>query len=147
RMLASDALDFGVHDFRRAECAEDAALANSIQQNGQLEPIVVRTKTGGGYENLDGHRRARILSRLGRPVLARVLTEIDERGAFHIALELNERREGFSDLDRAHALLAYKERFDSWDQVLEIFDIRERQAQNLVRVAQLARANLSLMAA
>src|SRR5713226_9049994 len=54
-------------------------LKSSIQQAGLLQPVVVRTATGGGYELIAGERRLRACQALGWERVPAVKREVDDR--------------------------------------------------------------------
>lgn len=49
--------DFNNHPFKVNDDESLKELADSINENGLLEPLVVRKKENGRYEMLSGHRR------------------------------------------------------------------------------------------
>lgn len=49
--------DFNNHLFKVNDDESLKELADSINENGLLEPLVVRKKENGRYEMLPGHRR------------------------------------------------------------------------------------------
>ena len=53
--------DFKNHPFKVVEDESLKELADSINENGLLEPLVVRRKENGRYEMLSGHRRKKAL--------------------------------------------------------------------------------------
>ena len=83
------------------EALED--LAQSIQENGLLQPIVVRASEQGGWEIVAGERRWRAVRQLEWthvPVLKR---DVDDHTMLVMALIENLQREDLSPLDEAHA--------------------------------------------
>lgn len=78
-------------------------LVQSIQENGLLQPIVVRASQKGGWEIVAGERRWRAVRRLEWthvPVLKR---DVDDHTMLVMALIENLQREDLSPLDEAHA--------------------------------------------
>ena len=57
--------DFNNHPFKVVEDESLKELADSINENGLLEPLVVRRKENGRYEMLSGHRRKKALELIG----------------------------------------------------------------------------------
>ena len=51
--------DFEGHPFTVKDDESMEELARSIEENGILNPIIVRKKDGGRYEIIAGHRRKR----------------------------------------------------------------------------------------
>jgi ParB family chromosome partitioning protein len=78
-------------------------LVQSIQENGLLQPIVVRASEQGGWEIVAGERRWRAVRQLEWthvPVLKR---DVDDHTMLVMALIENLQREDLSPLDEAHA--------------------------------------------
>ncbi len=57
--------DFNNHPFKVNDDESIKELADSINENGLLEPLVVRKKENGRYEMLSGHRRKKALQLIG----------------------------------------------------------------------------------
>lgn len=57
--------DFNNHPFKVNDDETLKELADSINGNGLLEPLVVRKKENGRYEMLSGHRRKKALQLIG----------------------------------------------------------------------------------
>ena len=57
--------DFNNHPFKVNDDESLKELADSINENGLLEPLVVRRKENGRYEMLSGHRRKKALELIG----------------------------------------------------------------------------------
>lgn len=57
--------DFNNHPFKVNDDESLKELADSINENGLLEPLVVRKKENGRYEMLSGHRRKKALQLIG----------------------------------------------------------------------------------
>lgn len=78
-------------------------LVQSIQENGLLQPIVVRASQQGGWEIVAGERRWRAVRQLEWthvPVLKR---DVDDHTMLVMALIENLQREDLRPLDEAHA--------------------------------------------
>ncbi|HCJ11713.1 MAG: hypothetical protein A2Y14_01305 [Verrucomicrobia bacterium GWF2_51_19] len=86
-------------------------LANSIRQEGLIQPIVVRPK-GAGFELIAGERRLRAFEILGeKEILAHVIEAADKKSAT-IALVENLQREDLNPLDEALSLSSLLHDFD-----------------------------------
>ena len=72
---------------------ELAALAQSIRENGLLQPISVRKVSDGGYELVAGERRLRAAKRLGLSEVPCVLVNADSEESAHMAIVENIQRE------------------------------------------------------
>jgi len=89
-------------DFNEAEIK---GLSSSIEQQGLLQPLVVRKKVEG-YEIISGERRFRALKLLGRDkVPCIVRPKVTDREMLELALVENVQREDLNDIETA---LAYQ---------------------------------------
>jgi ParB family chromosome partitioning protein len=85
-------------------------LAESIEAETQIDPILVRARTGGRLELVAGERRWRaIRDLLKRKAIKGIVRTLSDRQASMLALTENVSREDLSDFERA---LAYKTRLD-----------------------------------
>jgi len=85
-------------------------LANSIKQNGVLQPLVVRP-VGAGFELIAGERRWRAAQRAGLQHVPVVVREASDREALELALVENIQRESLNPLDEAAAYRRLMEEF------------------------------------
>ena len=88
-----------------------AALADSIRENGLLQPILVRKTAGLRYEIIAGERRFRAAKLAGLTELPVTLVEADDRAAAKYALIENLQREDLSPLEEAAAYRQLMDRF------------------------------------
>ncbi|MHC4946777.1 MAG: ParB/RepB/Spo0J family partition protein [Planctomycetota bacterium] len=79
------------------------ALAASIRSAGVMQPIVVRTRQGGGYELVAGERRWRAAQRAGLKVIPAVVREANDRQAAELSLIENLQREDLNPIERGEA--------------------------------------------
>ena len=86
-----------------------AELADSIKQNGVLQPILVRKK-GTYYEIVAGERRYQACRLAGVKELPVVIREIDDSEVFQLALIENLQRADLSPLEEARG---YRQLLDS----------------------------------
>jgi len=84
-------------------------LAENIQANGLLNPIVVRAKENG-YELIDGHRRLEATRLLGKTQIDAIIKDIDEKNAQVMGIVSNLQREDLYNIERA---LAFKKILDA----------------------------------
>src|SRR4029077_4454512 len=73
----------------------------SIEASGLLQPIVVRTASGGTYELIAGERRLRAVQQLGWASVPAVVKEADDRTLLTLALVENLQRDDLSPIDEA----------------------------------------------
>lgn len=85
-------------------------LANSIRENGLLQPIVVRT-AGGGFEVVAGERRLRAVESLGWDQVAVVSRQLSDEQMLVVALVENLQRENLSPLEEARGYQQLIDRF------------------------------------
>ncbi len=78
------------------------ALANSIRENGLLQPITVREK-GRKYEIIAGERRFRALCLLGKTTVPVLIVEKDDTESAKLALIENLQREDLSAIEIARS--------------------------------------------
>jgi len=74
-------------------------LADSISEQGVVQPIVVRPVGAGRYEIIAGERRWRAAQLAGLHDIPAVVREVDDRGAIAIALIENIQRENLNPIE------------------------------------------------
>ena len=79
-------------------------LADSIKQNGLLQPLTVRKKADGGYELICGERRLRAGKKAGLEKLPCIVLETDERQSAVLALVENIQRDDLTFFEEARAI-------------------------------------------
>ena len=88
----------------RSDFSEDITpLAESIAQNGILQPISVRRK-GSKYELIAGERRLRAAIMCGFPVVPCIVHDVSDRHSAVLALVENIQRQDLSFFDEATAI-------------------------------------------
>jgi ParB family chromosome partitioning protein len=80
-----------------------AELADSIREQGVMQPILVRP-VGGGYEIVAGERRWRAARLAGLREVPALVRDIPDRSALALALIENIQRENLDPLEEAHGL-------------------------------------------
>ena len=76
-------------------------LADSIQADQQINPIVVRKRADGRYELIGGERRLRAFQLLRRTHIRAVVKSLSDADAEIMALTDNEARDNLTDYERA----------------------------------------------
>ena len=89
-----------------------AELAESIKENGVLQPILVRPLANGGYQIVAGERRWRASRLAGLTEVPVYIKELDDRQTMQMALIENIQRQDLSPVEEAQA---YKNLMDSYD--------------------------------
>ena len=121
--------------FNEAELDE---LAQSIKQNGVLQPILVRQRSGGGYEIIAGERRWRAAQRAGIHELPAIVREFDDDQALEVALVENLQREDLNPLEEAEAFQRLIARFGhTQDAVAQAIGKSRSHVTNMIRLLDL----------
>ncbi|MBO4799073.1 MAG: ParB/RepB/Spo0J family partition protein [Lachnospiraceae bacterium] len=89
----------------RKDFAEDALqeLADSIKENGVIQPIIVQKK-GSGYRIVAGERRWRASRLAGLKVIPAIVRELTDQQTMEQALIENLQREDLNPLEEAYAM-------------------------------------------
>lgn len=103
--LSVDCLQPGKYQ-PRTEIEEQplAELAESIKQQGLIQPLVVREIAEGSYEIIAGERRWRASQLAGLKEVPVVIRQVDDESAMAIALIENIQREDLNAMDEARAM-------------------------------------------
>ena len=89
-----------------------ASLAESIAQNGVLQPILVRESGGGLYQIIAGERRWRASKMAGLTEIPAIIMEADELKTAQLALIENIQREDLNPVEEAEAYRTLMTSFD-----------------------------------
>lgn len=123
----------------RADMRQDTLqeLANSIQSQGVVQPIVVRRllKESGDaqrYEIVAGERRWRAAQLAGLAEIPAIVRDVTDDSAIAMALIENIQREDLNPLEEALAL----------DRLIEEFDLTHQEAANAVGRSRASVSNL-----
>ncbi len=93
-------------------------LASSIRKQGLLNPLIVRSTSGGKYEVLSGQRRFLACQQIGYdPVPCLIRDDVDDADAVVLSLVENVHRADMHPLDKAQAIKALYDRYSSYDKV------------------------------
>lgn len=119
-------------NFVQAELEE---LASSIEENGLLQPIVVRAAAAAGnYELIAGERRLRAVGILGWDEVPSIVREASDKTLLVLALVENLQREALNPLEEAQGYASLGEQFD-----MKQADIAAAVGKNRSTVANLLR--------
>ena len=91
--------------------AELEELASSIEENGLLQPIVVRA-AAANYELIAGERRLRAVGILGWDEVPSIVREASDKTLLVLALVENLQREALNPLEEAEGYASLGEQFD-----------------------------------
>ena len=85
-------------------------LADSIKENGLLNPIVVRKKQNGRYELISGHRRKLAMELIGMTEVEACIKQLNDDEAIIFMVDSNMHREKILPSEKA---FAYKMKLDA----------------------------------
>lgn len=94
---------FPNHPFLVKDDAKMEETIESIRNKGVLVPILVRTRAGGGYELISGHRRTHACRKLGLKTIPALIREIDDDEATIVMVDANIQRETLLPSEKAKA--------------------------------------------
>ncbi len=122
-------------------------LADSIAENGLLQPILVREYGGGRYQIIAGERRFRASKIAGLNEIPAIILDKDDRRAAEIALIENIQREDLNPVEEAMAYKALSEEYQLTQEELSMKVGKSRSAiANSTRLLDLPEEVLTLVA-
>jgi ParB family chromosome partitioning protein len=122
------------------------SLAASIRQQGVLQPILVRSLSGGGYEILAGERRWRAAQRAGLSSVPVLIRNIPDEAALAVGLIENIQRENLNPLEEALGVKRLIDEFGLTHEKAALAVGRSRSAvSNLLRLLDLDEGVRSLL--
>ena len=139
RQIAVDLLQRGKYQPRSHMDKEALAeLADSIKQQGVVQPIVVRPIGEGRYEIVAGERRWRASQLAGLEKIPALIREIPDEAAIAVALIENIQRENLNPIEEANALHRLADEFKLTHEQVAAHVGRSRAAvSNLLRLLNL----------
>ena len=122
-----------------------AELADSIREQGVLQPLIVRPLKAPAdgsarqpYEIVAGERRWRAAKVAGLTTVPVVVRELDDQSALAVALIENLQREDLNPLDQAQSLSRLADEFDlTHEQVAKAVGRSRASVSNLLRLLEL----------
>jgi len=116
-------------------------LAESIRQQGVMQPVLVRPVADGRYEIIAGERRWRAARRAGLSDIPAVVREVPDESALAMALIENIQRENLNPLEEAAGIQRLVDEFQMTHEVAAQAVGRSRSAvSNLLRLLALPAA-------
>ncbi len=113
-------------------------LAQSIKQQGVLQPVLVRRQASGSYELVVGERRWRASQAAGLKTIPAIIKNLNNDEAAKIALIENLQREDLNYMDQARGLHRLKTEFNLSQEELGASVGKSRPATtNLLRLMKL----------
>ncbi|MCC5791235.1 MAG: ParB/RepB/Spo0J family partition protein [Legionellaceae bacterium] len=121
-------------------------LADSIKQQGLLQPLVVRELRPEQYEIIAGERRFRACQLVGLREIPVVLRQVDDETAMAMALVENLQREDLNAVEQARAMARLIDDFDlTHQQVAELLGKSRASVSNFLRLLSLSTKVLNLL--
>lgn len=123
-------------------------LAESIREQGVMQPLLVRLVSPGKYEIIAGERRFRAASIAGLKEVPVLVSEADDQAAAAMALVENMQREDLNPLEESKGLARLIEEFGfTHEQAAKAVGKSRSAITNLLRLAQLAKPVQALLLA
>lgn len=123
-----------------------AALADSIAQNGVLQPLIVRPIIGGGYRLIAGERRWHAARMAGLTEVPVIIKEVDDTQAAVLSLIENLQREDLNPIEEALGLNSLTQDFGlTQEQVAERVGKSRPTVANLLRLLTLPQQVIDLV--
>jgi ParB family chromosome partitioning protein len=124
-----------------------AELADSIRQQGIIQPILVRPIGEDTYEIIAGERRFRAAALAGLTEAPVTIREVPDHAALVMALIENIQREDLNAIEEAHGVQRLVREFDfTHEQAAQAIGRSRSATSNLLRLLQLAQAVQDLLA-
>lgn len=112
-------------------------LADSIAQNGQIAPVVVR-ESGNQYELIVGERRWRATQLLNKDTISAIIVDVDEKTSAVMSIVENVQREDLNPMEEAESLKRLIDEFEmSHDDVSKYISKSRAHVSNLIRLNEL----------
>ena len=122
-------------------------LARSIEENGLLQPILVREYANGRYQIIAGERRFRASKIAGLTEIPAIILDKDDRAVAEISLIENIQREDLNPIEEAMALRALSEDYGLTQEELSARIGKSRSAvANSMRLLNLPAPVLEMVA-
>jgi len=113
-------------------------LADSIANQGLIQPIVVRSVGQGQYEIIAGERRWRAAQLAGVDCIPAIVRDISDQAAIAVALIENIQREDLNPIEESQALIRLQNEFNlTQQQVAQAVGKSRTTVTNLMRLASL----------
>lgn len=110
-------------------------LANSIRQQGVMQPIVLRPVASNRYEIIAGERRWRATQLAGLHTIPAIIKEVSDESAIAMSLIENIQRENLNPIEEAMALKRLQDEFELTQQeVAEAVGKSRATVTNLIRL-------------
>jgi ParB family chromosome partitioning protein len=137
--LRIDTIQAGIYQPRRNFAEEDLhELADSIEKNGIIQPIIVRNIGGGRYEIIAGERRFRAAQLVKLDEMPAIIRKMEDTEALEVALIENIQRQDLNPLEEAQAFQRLLKEFShSQESLARAVGKSRSHIANLLRLLQL----------
>jgi ParB family chromosome partitioning protein len=137
--LSINSLRPGIYQPRKDMAPEALEeLAASIQSQGIIQPIVVRSVGHEQFEIIAGERRWRAARQAGLKMVPCLVKNVQDRAAVAMALIENIQREDLNAIEEAQALESLQDEFElTHQQVADVIGKSRTAVSNLLRLNQL----------
>jgi len=131
---------------KRFDADSGNGLAESVRAQGVVQPVLVRSRTTGGYELIAGERRWRAAREAGLDTVPAVVRDADDRDTLLLGLVENVARENLSPAEEARAYAMLLDEFG-----LSLGDVAERVGKskpavsNRIRLLELPEDVLAML--
>jgi len=133
---------------QKMEAGSLQELAESIREQGVMQPLLVRLVAPGRYEIIAGERRFRAAAIAGLKEVPVLVSEADDQAAAAMALVENMQREDLNPLEESQGLARLIEEFGfTHEQAAKAVGKSRSAITNLLRLAQLAKPVQSMLLA
>ena len=124
---------------RRFSMDELERLAQSIHENGMLQPVSVRVREGGGYELIAGERRLRAAKMIGMASIPCIVIRAQSRQSAVFALIENLQRENLNFFEEARAIEGLMEHYGiSQEEMAQRLGQAQSTLSNKLRILKLS---------
>ena len=141
QMLAVDRIRPGKYQPRtRMDETSLAELADSIREQGVMQPVLVRTVDAGRFELIAGERRWRAAQQAGLREVPALIRQVPDHAALALALVENIQRENLNPLEEAQGLQRLIDEFGlTHDAAAKAIGRSRSAVTNLLRLNSLAK--------
>lgn len=121
------------------------SLAESIRENGLLQPLTVR-KAGKGYELIAGERRLRALKLLERKTAPCIVADVNEQKSAVLAIIENIQRENLNVFEEARAIQTLIEKWGvSQSEAAKRLSLSQSAVANKLRILRLSESEQKII--
>ena len=122
-------------------------LANSIREQGIMQPLLVRELNAGQYEIIAGERRFRAAQKAGLKKVPVLIKKVDDKTAAAMALIENMQREDLNPIEESLGLSRLIEEFSyTHEQAAQVVGKSRSAVSNLLRLSQLPKGVQQMLA-